>query len=146
MEQLRNYLQGPLHGHEIPLVGTQLILAARAAPANPDDGLDSVEMGFWWWDTHLRRWACFTAITHGRPLPIPRPIQAPEGHVNRGRNGTPAPYRYEHPRPYLGPIIPVNPSESSDEVLSYGEEPTDIESDTLGQIPPDGNYSDSDTE
>ena len=84
MQQLPHYLQGPLYGHEIPLVGTQLILAARGFPAHPDDGLDSVEMGFWWWENRLGRWACFTAITHGGPLPTPRPIQAPAGQFNQG--------------------------------------------------------------
>ena len=146
MEQLPHFLQGPLHGQEIPLVGTHLILAARAAPANPDDGLDSVEMGFRWWDTHLERWARFTAITYGGPLPAPRPIQAPEVQTNRGHRGPPVPYYYEHPHPYTGPGELGDPNVSSDGALSSGEEPTDFESDALGRFPPDGNYSGSDSE
>ena len=146
MEQLPRFLQGPLHGQEIPLVGTHLILAARTVAANPDVGLGSVEMGFWWWDTHLGRWACCTAITYGGPLPAPRPIQAPEGQASRGHRGPPVPYCYEHLRPYPGPGALGDTSESSNEALSSGEEPTDFESDALGRFPPDGNYSDSDLE
>ena len=148
MQQLPHYLQGPRHGHEIPLVGTQLILAARASPTHPDDGLGSVEMGFWWWDIRLGRWACFTATAHGGPLPTPWTIQAPAGQLNRGRSGPAVPYRYQHPSPYNGPLTPDNASNhasSSDEALSYGSVPTDV-SDNLGQTPPDGNYSDSDLE
>ena len=148
MQQLPHYLQGPCHGHEIPLVGAQLILAARASPTHPDDGLGSVEMGFWWWDIRLGR-CCFTAIAHGGPLPTPWPIQAPAGQFNRGRSGPPVPYRFQHPNPFSGPLTPDNANDhasNSDEALSYGSVPTDMDSDTLGQTPPDGNYSDSDLE
>ena len=149
MQQLPHFLRGPRYGHEIPLVGTELILAARASPTHPDGGLGSVELGFWWWDARLERWASFTATAHGGPLPTPWTILAPAGQAERGRAGPDAPYRYEPPNPYHGPVIPDNASDyvsNGDEVLSYGSVPTDMESDTLGQTPPDGNYSDSDLE
>ena len=152
MQQLPHFLHGGLHGHEIPLVGTRLILAARGFPAHPDRP-GTVEMGFWWWDDHLGRWACFTAITDGGPLPTPRLIQAPAEQVNQGRSfwgwGPPAPHRLQHPQTRTGPVIPDNASDytsNGDEVLSSGTGPTDIGTDAMGTTPPDGNYSDSDLE
>ena len=143
MEQLPHFLQGPLYGHEVPLVGTHLTLAARSASADPDAGLDSIEMGFRWWDAGQGRWACFTAITYGGSLPTPRPRLAPEEHMHRERNGPPA---AQPPPPYPFPIIPNNPSKSSDEVLSSADEPpTDIGSEDLGQFPHDDASSDTNT-
>ena len=130
-------------------MGTQLTLTARASPTHPNGGLGSVELGFWWWDARLERWASFTATAHGGPLPTPWTILAPAGQLGRGRAGPDAPYRYQPPSPYYGPVIPDNASDyasNSDEVLSYGSVPTDMESDTLWQTPPGGNYSDSDLE
>ena len=149
MQQLPHFLRGPRYGHEIPLVTTELILAARASPAHPDGGLGSVELGVLWWDARSERWASFTATAHGGPLPTPWTILAPAGQVERGPAGPDAPYRYQPPYPHHGPVIPDNADDyvsNGDEVQSYGSAPTDMESDTLGQTPPDGNYSESDSD